>query len=238
MAQPINKYIAEALGAFALVFAGAGAAAVNAIRSDSISHVGVALVFGLIVLVVIYTIGDVSGAHINPAVTLGFAAAGRFPKSEVMPYITAQSIGAITGAFALRFILGPGASFGMTLPWLTSGSAFLMEALLTCFLMFVILNVSSGAKEKGITAGIVIGSVIALEALMAGPLTGASMNPARSLGPALAALDLRALWIYLFAPPVGAWAAVYLYKAVRPDLDAPPSAPSALAEDLKRVWNS
>jgi aquaporin Z len=188
---------------------------VNAASGGAISHAGIALVFGLVVLAMIYTVGDVSGAHLNPAVTLGFYAAGRLERRLVLSYITSQTLGAIAASAAVRAILPNEAALGATLPSGTALQSFVLEIILTTILMWVILSVSTGSKEKGITAGIAVGAVIALEALFAGPISGASMNPARSFGPALLSLRFEHLWIYLTAPVIGALLAVPLCRCVR-----------------------
>lgn len=211
----MKQYLAEFLGTFALVFAGTGAIIVNEASNGAISHVGIALTFGLIVLAMIYTLGEISGAHLNPAVTLGFWAAQRFPAHAVVPYIASQSAGALAASMLLRLLFPQCLGLGATLPAGSSMQSFTLEIVLTAMLMFVILNVSTGAKEKGITAGIAIGSVIALEALFAGPICGASMNPARSLAPALVAGHLADLWIYLIAPVIGAILAVFGCRCVQ-----------------------
>jgi aquaporin Z len=206
--MPMRKLSAEFLGTFALVFAGTGAIVINEASGGAITHVGVALTFGLVVLAMIYTLGDVSGAHLNPAVTLGFWAARRFPAREIPGFCAAQFSGALLASFTLKFLFPASASLGATHPAGTAAQSFILEFILTFLLMFVILNVSTGAKEKGITAGIAVGAVIALEALFAGPICGASMNPARSLAPAFASGEFNDLWIYLLAPPLGAVTAV------------------------------
>lgn len=208
----MNKNFAEAIGTFFLVFAGTGAIVVDGLTQHSITHVGVALTFGLVVLAMIYTLGEVSGAHLNPAVTLGFWAAGRFPGREVAPYIASQCVGAIAASGLLRLLFPESKTLGATLPAGPEAQSFVLELVCTGMLMFVILNVSSGSKEKGITAGIVVGSLIALEAMFAGPICGASMNPARSLGPALASGRLEHLWIYLVATVAGSLLAVPTHK--------------------------
>jgi aquaporin NIP len=210
-----KKLVAEFLGTFCLVFAGTGAIVIDSVSGGAVSHVGVALTFGLIVLAMIYTIGDISGAHINPAVTIGFFAARRFEAGNVLPYVTSQCTGAFAASFALRFLFPKHPTLGATIPAGPAMQSFVLEVILTALLMFVILNVSVGAKEKGITAGIAIGGVIALEALFAGPICGASMNPARSLAPALVAGHLGGLWIYLVAPVLGAALGVIGCRCVR-----------------------
>jgi aquaporin NIP len=211
----MRKCFAEFFGTFALVFAGTGAIVINGASGGVITHAGIALTFGLIVLAMIYTVGDISGAHLNPAVTLGFFAARRFPGRTVMPYVISQLLGAIAASLLLHFLFPQDKALGMTLPAGSAMQSFVLEAALTFVLMWVILSVSSGAQEKGITAGIAIGSVIALEAMFAGPITGASMNPARSLGPALVSFHFEDLWIYLSATVLGAVLAVPLCRVIR-----------------------
>jgi len=206
---------AEFFGTFALVFAGTGAVIINEITHGTVTHVGVALTFGLIIMTMIYTLGDISGAHFNPAVTVAFAISQKFSWYNVLPYISAQIMGALTGSLILRLIFSTGHSLGVTMPLGTDIQSFLLELILTLILMFVILNVSTGSKEKGITAGIVVGAVIGLEAMFAGPICGASMNPARSLAPALVSGNCASLWIYLTAPLLGATLAVYAFQFLR-----------------------
>jgi aquaporin NIP len=211
----VKKYISEFLGTFCLVFAGTGAIVINQTSGGVISHVGIALTFGLVVMAMIYTFGDISGAHLNPAVTCGFVAARRMPAVEGVRYIAAQIAGAIAASASLHLLFPQSATLGITLPAGPATQSFVLEFLLTAILMLVILNVSVGAQEKGITAGIAIGGVIALEAMFAGPICGASMNPARSLGPALIANNFASLWLYLAAPVAGALLAVPLCICVR-----------------------
>lgn len=210
-----RKLLAELIGTFALVFAGTGAIIVNDVSHGAITHAGIALTFGLIVLVLIYTLGDVSGAHLNPAVTLGFCVARRMPWTEALPYIASQAAGALAASGTLRLLFPDHPTLGSTLPAGSSTQSFVLEAILTALLMFVILNVSTGAKEKGITAGIAIGALIALEAMFAGPICGASMNPVRSLAPALVSGQISQLWIYLIAPVTGALIGVLACLGVR-----------------------
>lgn len=212
---------AEAIGTFALVFAGTAAIVVNG--SGAVSHVGVALTFGLVVFAVIAAVGDVSGAHLNPAVTVGFWLARRFPGRHVLPYGACQCGGAILASLAVRCLFPAATDLGGTAPAGPAWQSWALEVLLTAFLMFVILSVSAGAAEKGITAGLAIGAVVALEALFAGPVSGASMNPARSLGPAVVSGQTTALWIYLSAPLIGAALAVGACRCVH-DADCGPAA--------------
>jgi len=211
----MKKYIAEFIGTFALVFCGTGAIIINEVTGGTITHLGVSIVFGLVVMAMIYTLGDISGAHINPAVTFGFWSAGRFPTRELLPFLTAQFAGAILASIILKFLFPQSLCLGATLPVVPDMHAFAIEVVLTFFLMFVIISVSTGAKEKGITAGIVVGSVIALAAMFAGPITGASMNPARSFAPALISNNFSSLHVYLLAPLVGAFIGILGCKGVR-----------------------
>jgi aquaporin NIP len=211
----MKKYAAEFIGTFALVFAGTGAIIINDVSGGAVSHVGIGLTFGLIVLAMIYAVGDVSGAHLNPAVTLGFFAARRLPGREVPPYIASQLLGALAASGLLRVLFLQHPTLGATSPAGSGWQSLILEIVLTAILMFVILSVSTGAKERGITAGIAVGAVIGLEALFAGPICGASMNPARSIAPALVSGNLGDLWIYIVAPVAGALLAVIGCRCVR-----------------------
>ena len=208
MSESHKRYVSEFLGTFGLVFFGAGAAITDSMYSNSLGTLGIAMVFGLIVLAMVYSFGEISGAHINPAVSLAFWLTGRFPLKDLLPYITTQCLGAICATGVLKVVFQNPEFLGETLPHVGIWPSFLLEVVLSFFLMLVILNVSTGSKEIGIMAGIAIGSIVALEAAMAGPLSGASMNPARSLGPALISGNWTSLWIYLIAPFVGASLAV------------------------------
>jgi len=214
--KPLTRHaLAELMGTFALVFAGCGAIVINQVSHGTITHPGIALTFGFIVLALIYALGDISGAHLNPAVTLNFWLAGRFERTKVLPYILAQTAGAVLACLLLRILFPTNPTLGATLPAGSAMQSFVLEFVMTWLLMLVILNVSTGAKEKGITAGIAIGSVIALEAMFGGPISGASMNPARSLAPALVSGQLQHLWVYLIAPTLGAALAVVSYRVIR-----------------------
>ena len=204
----MKKHLAELLGTFTLVFAGTGAIIINDLSGGVIGHAGIALTFGLVVMAMIHAFGDVSGAHLNPAVTLGLAVAGHFAWKQLPGYVSAQIIGALAASGVLRFLFPTHEKLGATLPSGSAMQSFILEFILTVILMLVILRVSAGAKEKSITAGIAIGGVIALEAMFAGPICGASMNPARSLAPALISGHVEHLWIYLSATVLGALAAV------------------------------
>jgi len=198
-----NKLLAESVGTFSLVFAGCGAIVVNDSFGEPLGHVGVCIAFGLVVMAMIYSFGNISGAHINPAVTIGFAMTGRLEARNLLPYIASQMAGAIAAAIALRLLFPGHAGVGATAPSGPVAQAFALEAILSFLLMLVILNVSTGHKEKGIMAGVAVGGTVALEALVGGPVSGASMNPARSLGPALVSWQLDHLWIYIVAPVAG-----------------------------------
>lgn len=210
----MKRYIAELIGTFTLVFCGCGAIVTNDV-TGAVTHSGIALTFGLVVMSLIYAFGEISGAHFNPAVTIGFWYAKKFPLKEVPKYIVAQCIGAILGAMMIWVLFPENELLGTTLPKIAIWRTFLFEVLLTFFLMMVIINVSTGAKEIGIMAGIAIGAVVWFEAQFAGPITGASMNPARSLGPAIISGNLQHLWLYLLAPTIGAILAVMSCKLVK-----------------------
>ena len=222
----MRKTLAEFLATFALVFAGTGAIVVNQQGGGVIGHAGVAAVFGLIVIAMIHTFGDVSGAHMNPAVTLAFAVARRFAWRDLPGYFAAQFAGAIAASALLKFLFPASSTLGATLPSGSEQQSLILEIVLTAMLMLVVLSVSSGAKEKGVTAGIAIGAMVGLEALFAGPICGASMNPARSLAPALVSGHLEHLWLYLVATFGGALLAIPLCALVRgPGCCGKPSQP-------------
>lgn len=208
----IRKLTAEALGTFALVFCGTGAIVINQESGGAVTHVGVALTFGFIVMAMIYALGGISGAHLNPAVSLAFAIAGKFDWKNVLPYIASQIVGALLASFVLRLLFPANELLGATLPAGTATQSFVLEFLLTFFLMLVIINVATGSKEQGMFAGLAIGGTVLLEAMFAGPICGASMNPARSLGPAVVSGHLEHLWVYLTATSLGAIAAIPVWK--------------------------
>jgi len=216
----VRPLAAEAFGTFALVFAGCGAIMVDA-KTHALGHLGVALSFGLVIMVMIYAVGHVSGAHFNPAVTLAFALTRHFPWPRVFLYWGAQATGAIVAALLLRSSLGDVAEVGATLPSGSERQSFLWEVVLTVFLMFVIMAVATDTRAVGEAAAIAIGGTVGLDALFGGPISGASMNPARSLGPALVSGDLHALWIYLTAPLLGAALGALAYQLVRGDEPSP-----------------
>lgn len=212
----MNKYISELLGTFALVFCGTGAIVINQESGGAVSHVGIAITFGFIVMAMIYTLGDISGAHMNPAVTIAFCIAGRFPFKEVLPYTISQLTGAILASLLLRYLFPSNDTLGATLPAGTASQSFILEVVLTFFLMLVIINVATGSKEQGMFAGLAIGSTVLLEAMFAGPICGASMNPARSISPAIISGHLEHLWIYIAAPILGASIAIPTWKFLKP----------------------
>ena len=211
----MNKYFAELIGTFALVFCGTGAIIINEVSGGTVTHIGIAITFGLIVLSMVYTIGDISGAHLNPTVTFGFFLAKRLALKETVLYILFQIAGAFAASFILKFLFPQNINLGATIPAGSDMQSFILEIILTFFLMFVIMNVSTGAKEKGITAGIAVGSVIGLEAMFAGPICGASMNPVRSLAPAIVSGNINSLWIYLTAPFIGAFIGVIVFNLIK-----------------------
>jgi aquaporin NIP len=205
---------AEAIGTFALVFAGAGAIVVDA-KTHALGHIGVAIVFGLVIMAMIYAVGHVSGAHFNPSVSFAFALTRHFPWRRAGAYWLAQVAGAVAAAALLRASLGDHAHVGATLPSGSQAQAFLWELILTFFLMFVIMSVATDTRAVGEAAAIAIGGTVGLDAMFGGPITGASMNPARSIGPALVSGDLHALWLYIAAPLAGAALGALAYQFVR-----------------------
>jgi aquaporin NIP len=216
----VRSLAAEAFGTFALVFAGCGAIMVDA-KTEALGHLGVAITFGLVIMAMIYAVGHVSGAHFNPAVTFAFALTRHFPWPRVVLYWGAQAAGAIAAALVLWASLGDLADVGATLPSGSQAQSFLWEAVLTVFLMFVIMAVATDTRAVGEAAAIAVGGTVGLDALFGGPISGASMNPARSLGPALVSGDLHALWLYLTAPLLGAAIGAVAYQLVRGDEPSP-----------------
>ncbi len=212
----VRRSLAEGFAAFALVFAGCGAIVADAQYGGVLGAVGIALAFGLVIMVMVYATGHLSGAHINPAVTVAFAVTRHFPKREVAAYVGAQVAGAVMGALCLLAVWpDKPASLGATVPSVGFGSALLYEAILTALLMFVIMAVATDTRAVGAAAAIAIGGAVGLDALFGGPVTGASMNPARSLGPALASGEWKDIWIYLVGPVVGATVGALAYQLVR-----------------------
>ncbi len=208
----MKKYIAEFIGTFTLVFAGTGAIIVDQETHGTISHMGIAITCGLTVMSMIYALGRISGAHLNPAVSIAFAVSKRFDARLLPGYVGGQFAGAVSASFLLRWLFPTNALLGASMPTLGDGQAMVMECILTFILMLVILNVAKGSKEQGMFAGIAIGATVALEAAFAGPICGASMNPARSLAPALASGHFEHLYIYLIAPVLGAALAVPVWQ--------------------------
>jgi len=211
----MKTYLAEFIGTFALVFCGTGAIIVNEVIPGSVTHVGIAITFGLIVMAMIYALGEKSGAHLNPAVTIAFTINGNFPVKEMGPYIISQLAGALAASAVLKILFPSSVLLGTTIPSGSNMQSFVLEFILTFFLMLVIINVAKGSKEQGLFAGIAIGSVVLLEAMFAGPVCGASMNPARSLGPAIVSGEIKQVWIYITAPILGAITAIVIYKLIK-----------------------
>jgi aquaporin NIP len=212
----VKALVAEFVGTFALVFAGCGAIMVDS-TTHQLGHVGVAITFGLVIMVMIYAVGHISGAHFNPAVTLAFAVTRHFPMLRVPAYWAAQAAGAVAAALVLRATLGDVGGLGATQPAGSAGQSLVFEVVLTAILMFVIMAVATDTRAVGEAAAIAIGATVGLDAMFGGPVSGASMNPARSLGPALVAGRLDDLWVYLLGPAVGAVAAAVLYQGLRED---------------------
>ncbi|MBL4678449.1 MAG: aquaporin [Mucilaginibacter sp.] len=211
----MKKYLAEFLGTFILVFCGTGAMIIDQQTHGAVSRVGISLTWGLTVMALIYSIGDISGCHINPAVSIAFTVARRFKASLLPGYIFSQIAGALLASVVLKLLFPSSVLLGATLPAGTDMQSFLLETLLTFFMMFVILNLAHGSKEQGRMAGIAIGAVIGLEAMFAGPICGASMNPARSIAPAIISGHTEHIWIYILAPVFGAIAAIPVWKCLR-----------------------
>jgi MIP family channel proteins len=208
---------AEFVGTFALVFAGAGAIVIDAKQDGAITHAGIAATFGLVIMVMIYAVGHISGGHFNPGVTLAFAAARHFPLRHVVPYWLAQFLAAVLAATVLRLMFGSVADVGATQPSGSDMQSFWLELILTFGLMFVIISVATDTRAVGQAAAIAIGGTVGLEAMFAGPVSGASMNTARSFGPALLAFDFESFWLYLVAPPIGALLGAFTYQFIRGD---------------------
>lgn len=208
----MRKYIAEIIGTFAMIFCGTGSIIINQETNGSITHLGIAITFGLIVMTMIHSLGSISGAHFNPAVTIAFAVAKKFKINQVIPYIISQLIGAVLASITLRLLFPKNVFLGATIPLNSDFQSFVLEYIITFILMFVIVNVAHGSKEQGLFAGISIGATVLLLALFAGPICGASMNPVRSLAPALVSNHLEHLWLYLIAPILGASSSVLVWN--------------------------
>lgn len=211
----MKRYLAELIGTFALVFCGTGAIIINQQTSGVIGHAGIAATFGLIVTAMIYTFGETSGAHFNPAVTISFCLARLFRWKQVVPYILSQLAGAFLASLLLRVLFPSNLTLGATLPSGSPLQSFILEVVLTFFLMLVILFTSQGSKEVGVLAGMAIGATVLLEAMFAGPICGASMNPARSISPAVVGGHMSALWVYIFAPILGAGLATPVWQYLK-----------------------
>ena len=211
----MKNYISEFIGTFAMIFCGTGAMTINEITGGDVTHVGIGITWGLIVMAMIYAFGEISGAHFNPAVSIAFAYAKKFSWKEVPKYIFFQVAGAFTASLLLMLLFPKSELLGATIPTVDVWRAFVLELILTFFLMVVIINVSTGSKEVGMMAGIAIGSVVLLEALFAGPITNASMNPSRSLAPNIVSGNIKGLWLYILAPIIGALLAVVSCKFVK-----------------------
>lgn len=211
----MKKYAAELIGTFALVFCGTGAIIINHETAGVITHPGIALTFGMIVMVMIYALGPVSGAHLNPAVTIAFTLAKRFPLNQILPYFLSQAAGALLASLTLRVMFPDNELLGATLPGGSALQSFVLEFILTFFLMLVIIQVATGSKEQGMFAGLAIGSTVLLEAMFAGPISGASMNPVRSMAPAIISGHNEHLWIYFLAPVMGATFAIMVWKFIK-----------------------
>lgn len=220
----IRRYAAELLGTFALVAIGPGAAMVAA-STGAFGHAGVALAFGLAVALIVASTGHLGGAHINPAVTVGFWSVRRFPSREVMPYVIAQCLGAIGASLLLSWLLGPVGSLGATIPAVSLARAFVIEAGFTALLGFVIMAVATDDRTPTAVAPFALGATVFAGALVTGPLTGGSFNPARSLGPAVAGGPWTAHWLYWVAPIVGMVLGMRLYDALRVATPALPLEP-------------
>ena len=219
--RPLTRILAaEAIGTFTLVFAGAGAVMVDA-KTHALGQVGIAITFGLVIAAMIYAVGHISGAHLNPAVSFAFALTRHFPWTRVGAYWAAQLAGALAAAVLLRALLGDVGNVGATVPSGSDGQSFVWEIVLTFFLMFVVVAVATDTRAVGEAAALAIGGTVGLDAMFGGPISGASMNPARSLGPGLVAGELSTLWIYLVAPPLGAALGALAYQLIRGQRDHP-----------------
>lgn len=212
----IQKLIAEVLGTYFLIFAGCGAVTVNLDKEKALGIVGISIVWGLVVMVMVYSVGHISGAHFNPAVTIAFASCKRFPLKQVPAYVLAQLLGSILASGTLRLLFeGKQNQFAGTLPTGTNIQSFVLEFVITFYLMFVISGVATDNRAIGELAGLAVGSTILLNVMFAGPISGASMNPARSLGPAIVSNEYRGIWVYILGPIAGAIAGAWVYNIIR-----------------------
>jgi len=207
-----RNYVAELIGTFALVFCGTGAIVIDQQSGGAVTHIGIAMTFGLIIMSMIYSLGSISGAHFNPAVSIAFVISGRFPLNRLPGYVISQLSGALLASFTLKYLFASSQFLGATIPAGTDMQSFIIELILTFLLMLVIISVAHGSKEQGMFAGLAVGAVVALEAMFAGPISGASMNPARSIAPAIASGHLEHLWVYIIAPVAGAALAVPVFN--------------------------
>lgn len=208
----MRKYVAESLGSFFLVFCGTGSIIINQQTNGEVTHMGISITFGLIVMVLIYALGHISGAHFNPAVSIAFTLAKKFELTQLVPYIFSQAVGAFTASLVLKYLFPTNELLGSTNPSGSELQSFILEMILTFLLMLVILNVATGSKEQGMFAGIAIGATVLIEAMFAGPICGASMNPIRSIAPAVVSGYTEHLWIYVIATILGAALAVPIWK--------------------------
>jgi len=211
----MKKYLSELIGTFAIVFCGTGAIIINQEAGSVITHVGIASTFGLIVMTMIYALGNISGAHFNPAVTIAFAAVKRFPMKEVLPYLISQIVGALIASFTLKFLFPANPTLGTCIPAGSEMQSFILEVIIAFLLMLVIANVAHGSKEQGMFAGLAIGATVLLTIMFAGPISGGGLNPARTLSPAIASGNFEHLWIYILGPVVGALIAVFTWNFIR-----------------------
>lgn len=218
---PVGPYLAEMVGTFTLVFAGCGAIVIDSISNGQVTHVGIAISFGLAIATMVYATGHISGAHLNPAVTLAFALTRHFPLRRVLLYWLAQVVGATIAALSLRWLFGDVANLGTTLPAGSDSQSFGLEIVLTFFLMFVIMAVATDNRAVGQAAALAIGGMILLDAMFGGPISGASMNPARSFGPALVSNTWEHLWVYIGGPAIGATLGAFIYEVVRGERPEP-----------------
>lgn len=211
----MKRYTAECIGTFALVFCGTGAIVINQETNGQVGHIGIAVTFGLVVMAMIYTFAESSGAHFNPAVTISFAVARLFPAKEILPYITAQVLGALLASGILKLLFPANLQLGATIPAGSYLQSFVLELVLTFILMITILFTSQGTEQTAAMAAIAIGGVVLLEAMFAGPVCGASMNPVRSISPAIVSGNMQALWIYIAAPLAGALLATIVWRSIK-----------------------